>query len=175
MGNDNKINGFDLEGYKEGLAVARERAGASRAPKSCRIEWVRGVKFKATIRQHTFTLDEPRRLGGEDEYPNSMEYILGAYGACLAGGFVINASTKGIEIHEIDVSLESTQKNAFTFLGLASDGHPGFDHIEAKLKVRAEADEATIRELWDYTVSTSPVHATLAESVELHAELETSE
>lgn len=172
MAEDEKLNGFNLEAYREGVAVAREREGASRAPKSCRIEWVRGVVFKTHIRQHTFVVDEPKRLGGEDTHPNSMEYVLGAYGACLAAGFVMNASKEGVAIHELDVTLDSTQDNAFTFLGIDSGGHPGFDHIRAKLKVRADADEEQIRQLWEHTVRTSPVHNTLSESVRLDPEVE---
>ncbi len=166
------INDFNLDGLAEGVALAKKRPGANKARKTCRVEWRRGVKFETFIRQHSFIVDEPVRLGGEDEYLNSMEYVLGAYGACLAAGFVINASKKGIVLEALSVELESTQDNALTFLGLATDGHPGFDRIEAKLKVRSKADPDAIQALWELTVRTSPVHNTLAEAVTLEATVE---
>jgi hypothetical protein len=103
-----RINDFDLDGLAEGVALAKKRPGAKRAPKTCRVEWRRGVKFETFIRKHSFIVDEPRRLGGEDAYPNSMEYVLGAYGACLATGFVMNASKKGIELEELSVDRPKT-------------------------------------------------------------------
>ena len=172
MDKKKKINDFNLAGLAEGVALAKKRPGAKRAPKTCRVEWRRGVKFETFIRKHSFIIDEPRRLGGEDEHPNSMEYVLGAYGACLATGFVMNASKKGVEIEELSVEIESTQDNALTFLGLATDGHPGFDRIEAKLKVKSKADPGAIQALWELTVRTSPVHNTLAEAVTLEATVE---
>jgi uncharacterized OsmC-like protein len=86
--------------------------------------------------------------------------VLGAYGACLATGFVMNASKQGITIRNLEVSLQSTQNNVFTFLGLEpiTEGHPGFEEITAKLFVQANADEATLRQIWANTIATSPVH-----------------
>ncbi len=56
----------------------------------------------------SFSWTSPRTWR-EDESPNSMAYVLGAYGACLATGFVLNASQKGIEIHNLT---ELIQPNA---------------------------------------------------------------
>ena len=67
-----------------------------------------------------------------------MEYVLGALGACLATGFVLNASRQGIEIYDMEVVLDASQDNVFTFLGLGGEGHSGFDGIKAKLFVKSD-------------------------------------
>ena len=101
-----------------------------------------------------------------------MEYVLGALGACLATGFVLNASREGIEIYNMEVVLDSTQDNVFTFLGLGGEGHSGFDAITAKLFVQADTDEATLRRLWEQTVRTSPVGNSMIHVVPIQAELD---
>ena len=169
-----KINGLDIEETRKAIKTVSAQPENSRAPKKSRCKWISGLKFKTYVRNHVFLVDEPAHLAGEDESPNSMEYVLGAYGACLATGFVLNASQRGIEIHNLEVAVDSTQNNVFTFLGVAEDGegHPGFDTIHAKLFVQADADEDTIREIWIQTVNTSPVHNSLTRTVTIEPEVE---
>ncbi|MFQ5812667.1 MAG: OsmC family protein [Anaerolineae bacterium] len=166
------LNGLDVAEMRAAIAEVGSQPEAARAPKASRVRWLSGLKFKAFVRNHIFLVDEPAHLAGEDESPNSMEYVLGAYGACLATGVVLNATQQGIQIHNLEVALESSQDNVFTFLGLDSEGHPGFDEIIAKLYIQADADEATIREIWDHTVKTSPVHNSLARNVTIKTDVD---
>lgn len=167
-----KINGLDIDETREAIKTVSAQPENSQAPKKSRCKWIGGLKFKAYVRNHVFLVDEPAHLAGEDESPNSMEYVLGAYGACLATGFVLNASQKGVEVHNLEVAVDSTQNNVFTFLGLQDDGHSGFETIHAKLFVQADADEETIRQIWTQTVNTSPVHNSLARNVTIEPEVE---
>ena len=168
------LNGIDVDAFQSALELVGAQPGAEHAPKASRVRWVDGLKFKALVRNHSFMVDEPAHLTGEDTSPNSVEYVLGAYGACLATGFVMNATKRGVTIRNLEVSLESTQNNVFTFLGLrpSTDGHPGFEEIKAKLYVQADADEATLHEIWDHTVTTSPVHNCLARNVTIKPEVD---
>jgi uncharacterized OsmC-like protein len=166
-----QLNGLDIPELRAAITTVSGQPGASHAPKSSRVRWINGLKFKALVRNHSFIVDEPAHLTGEDESPNSMEYVLGAYGACLATGFVLNASQRGITIRNLEVAVESSQNNVFTFLGLEDEGHPGFEKITAKLYVQANADQAALQEIWERTVRTSPVHNSLTRPVEITTEL----
>jgi uncharacterized OsmC-like protein len=168
------LNGIDTEAFDAALHLVGAQPGAARAPKSSRVRWMDGLKFKVMVRNHDFVVDEPTHLTGEDTSPNSVEYVLGAYGSCLATGFVMNATRRGIRVRNLEVALESTQNNVFTFLGLSpsTDGHPGFEEIRAKLYVQADADEATLREIWDHTVKTSPVHNCLTRPATIKPEVD---
>lgn len=166
------LNGLDIESVQAAIAAIGAQREAVHAPKASRVRWLSGFKFKAFVRNHSFVVDEPTHLASEDEGPSSSEYVLGAYGTCLATGFVFNATTRGIRIRNLEVVLECTHDNYFTFLGLSSEGHPGFKEIRTKLYVQANADEATLREVWDHTVKTSPVGNSLARSVTIKPELE---
>lgn len=166
------VNGLDMGAFGEALKAIQEQPAARHAPKKARIQWRGGFKFNALVRNHTFLVDEPSHLTGADEAPNSMEYVLGAFGACLATGFVLNASKRGIAIHNMEVALDASQDNVFTFLGLGGEGHSGFTTITAKLFVQADADPALLQELWKQTVQTSPVGNSLARNVVIHPELD---
>jgi uncharacterized OsmC-like protein len=168
------LNGLDVEAIENALDTIGGQPEASRAPKASRVRWMSGLKFKTFVRNHVFLVDEPTHLTGEDESPNSVEYVLGAYGACLATGFVWNATRRGIAIHNLEVVLDSTQDNAFTFIGIDSpdQGHSGLDEIKAKLYVQADADEETIREIWDHTLKTSPVGNSLARNVAIKPDVD---
>ena len=165
------LNGINVPEFHKAIEIVGSQPEAAHAPKAARVRWVKGLKFKAQVRNHTFIVDEPAHLTGEDESPNSMEYVLGAYGACLATGFVMNATQRGIAIQNLEVSVESSQNNVFNFLGLSEEGHPGFEEIKAKLYVQADADEDMLREIWEHTIKTSPVHNSLTRPVNINPEV----
>lgn len=166
------LNGIDVAALEAAIAEVTSQPEAAHAPKASRVRWLSGLKFKVFVRNHVFLVDEPAHLTGDDESPNSMEYVLGAYGACLATGFVLNTTKRGITVHNLEVTVDSKQDNVFTFLGTSSDGHPGFSEVVAKLYVQADADEATLREIWKYTVETSPVANSLSRPVTLKTEVD---
>ena len=166
------LNGLDVAGMRAALTAVGAQPEAARAVKSSRVRWLSGLRFKAQVRNHGFEVDEPAHLAGEDASPTSMEYVLGALGTCLATGFVFNATQRGIAIGNLEVALESTQQNYLAFLGLATEGHPGFDHVTAKLYVQADADPAVLRELWEHTLRTSPVGNSLGRAVTLTPEID---
>ena len=165
------INGLDMAGVTTAIDALWENADRKHNPRRAQVRWLGGFKFEARVRDHAFVVDEPAKLAGNDEGPTSMEYLIGALGSCLATGFVLNASQRGVRIDELEVAIDGVQDNMFTFLGRSDEGHAGFRDVEAKLTVRSEADEATLREIWEHTVATSPVGNTLCRAVPLKPSL----
>ena len=165
------LNGVDQEDLEAGLKAIAEQEGARHARKRSRVQWLGGFKFNSFVRNNSFEVEEPAGPSGSEQAPNSMEYVLGALGACLATGFVLNATRRGVAIHNLEVALDSTQDNVFTFFGLSDEGHPGFQEIRAKLYVQTEADEETVREIWERAVRTSPVGNSLGRAVTITPEL----
>jgi len=166
------LNGIDVEGLRGALKTVGAQPEAARARKQARVRWLDRLKFRAYVRNHRFEVDEPTQLAGDNANPTSMEYVLGALGTCLATGFVFNATQRGIAIGNLEVALESTQENYLVFLGLDSERHPGFDQVTAKLYVKADADPAVLRELWEHTVQTSPVGNSLTRTVTVTPEID---
>ena len=166
------LNGIDVEALQAALKAVGGQPEATAARKRARVRWLDRLKFRAYVRNHQFEVDEPTHLAGDNANPTSMEYVLGALGTCLATGFVFNATQRGIAIGNLEVSLESTQQNYLVFLGLDTSGHPGFDHVTAKLYVQADAEPAVLRELWEHTLRTSPVGNSLGRAVTLTPQID---
>jgi len=164
------VNGIDVQRLKELLREAERNKElvASISKFSARVRWLgSGFNFKAYIRDHSFTVSEPQDVGGVDAGPRAIEYVLGALGACYATGFVLNATKRGVRVRNLEIALEGEIDNILVFLGLSDQGHPGYKRIVARAYIDAEADEKTIKEIWEETVRTSPVGNTIARQVEI--------
>ena len=166
-----RLNGVVLEELEEGLKEIAEQEGGRHSRKRSRVQWLGGFKFNTFVRNNTFVVEEPTGPSGREESPNAMEYVLGALGACLATGFVLNATQRGVTIQNLEIALDSSQDNVFTFFGLSDEGHPGFQDIKAKLYVQADASEDVLKEIWERAVSTSPVGNSLGRTVAITPEL----
>ena len=166
-----QLNGINLPDLHSALDEIAQQPEARHAAKRSRIQWLGGFRFNSFVRNNTFVVEEPASTTAADNAPNAMEYVLGALGACLSTGFVLNATRQGIPIINLEVALDSTQDNVFTFFGLSDDGHPGFMEVRAKLYVQADADEATLQQIWEQSVATSPVGNSLARNVTITPEI----
>lgn len=167
-----QLNGLDLDALDESLDLMREKREKVRQHRwTSRVRWLGGFKARATTRNHQFVVDEPASVAADDEAPTAVEYVLGAFGACLVTGFVLNATQRGVEVWNLEVTLEGQTDNPLTFFGIEDEGHSGYREVTAKLFVQADADAETLEEIWRRTVETSPVGNTLGRVVSVRPEL----
>ena len=87
-------------------------------------------------------------------------------------GFVVNATKRGVKIHDLEIALEGNFDNILKWAGHSQTGNPGYPAIKAKVFVRADADEATLREIWKAAVEGSPVTQTVARPTQIIPEFE---
>jgi uncharacterized OsmC-like protein len=168
-----ELNGLDL-GVMQTLVQTIQADASAAEPYNewtARVRWQGGFKAQAIVRNHTFLIDEPADLVGKNEAPNAAEYLLGAYGACLTTGFVLNATKRGVRLRNLEVTVDGRIDNILTFLGMSDTGHPGYREIVAHAYVDAETDDKTLREIWDETVASSPVGNSLTRAVVVRAEV----
>jgi uncharacterized OsmC-like protein len=141
-------------------------------PWKARVVWQGGFRAKAYMRKHVVEMDEPEGLDATDAAASAHEQLLSAMGSCLTVGFVLNATKRGVRIHDLEVALEGNFENILKWAGHSADGNPGYPSIKAKLFVRADADEKTLRELWRLAVEGSPVTQTIARPTRIVTEFE---
>jgi len=141
-------------------------------PWRSRVRWQGGFRAKAYMRNHTVDMDEPADLDATDLAASAHEQILSAIGSCMTVGFVLNATKQGIKIHDLEIALESNFEDIRKWAGVTDSGNPGYGDISAKIFVKADADEATLREIWRLAVEGSPVTQTVVRSVNLHTDFE---
>ncbi len=168
-----ELNGLDLGAMQALVQTIQADPNAAQPFNewTARVRWHSGFKAQALVRNHTFLIDEPADLVGKDEAPNAAEYLLGAYGACLTTGFILNATKRGVRLRNLEVTLDGRIDNILTFLGLSDQGHPGYREIAATAYVDAETDDETLGEIWRETVASSPVGNSLTRSVAIREKL----
>ena len=134
------------------------------------VHWEQGFKSTATIREFApIESDEPAGLGGTDSAPNPVEQVAAALGNCLAVGYVAALTGRGIEVRELDIAV-SGDLDLRAFLGL-TQGHAGFSKLDVDVRIDSDADEATLREVHEHVVGTSPVGHSLTNPVQLDVRL----
>lgn len=165
-----QVNGVDVDQLIGTVKAIQELPELARFQFRARNEWVNGGHTRTEIkgfyganaedvsRVKPFVLegDEPPVLLGQNHGPNAVEAVLHALASCLAVGFVYNAAVKGITVESLEFDLEG-DLDLHGFLGLSDKVRAGYDNIEVRYRVKADAPREKIVELFDYVQKTSPV------------------
>ena len=119
-------------------------------------------------------IDEPPHLLGENTAPNPSESVLAALGACLAVGYMANASQRGIALTEITIEIEGDiDVSAVWGLGDTPDGKvAGFTAVRVKAHlVGGNASREELADIVEWANKWSPVANTLRNNVAVTATL----
>lgn len=121
-------------------------------------------------RNFSFELGQAASFEEKDAHPCALEYLFGALAGSLTTAFASDCARENLEVDDIELSLTGTLHNVLAHLGL-EEGNPGVRTIECRCFVSTFEDEERIRQLWQRTVTRSPLVATLAGSVDLQLKL----
>jgi uncharacterized OsmC-like protein len=163
-------NGIDVRELQRTIAAIDAQPELARFTFRAHSAWLGGARTRTEIqgfygagaedesRPEPLVLegDEPPVLLGTNEAPNAVEGVLHALASCLAVGFVYNAAAKGIDVDELDFDIQG-DLDLRPFLGLTDDERPGYQGIEVRYRVKADASRQQIEELCAYAQRTSPV------------------
>ncbi len=167
-------NGIEVERL-EGMVVAiRTQPEAGTVVIRTRHRWDGGFAVdgnaeelenagEVTARTFTFRADWPLAAGGRDSGPSPGELVLAALGSCVASTYVSQAATSGVDIDELEVTLEAQVDFRGRFELAAV--RPGLGGVKATVAVRSAADDALLEALGEAVRRTSPVFDTLANPV----------
>lgn len=109
------------------------------------------AKTRIQTRGFNLTVDEPKALGGTDQAPNPVEYILAGYAGC------INVVAH-IIAEELDFFLENLQINIDGFLnpdrlfGKSLEERAGYKQIDVRLETTTEIDPE-LKKRWLHEIS----------------------
>jgi uncharacterized OsmC-like protein len=130
----------------------------------------RGFHSKIKARDFEFISDEPKRLGGEDEGPNPVEYVLGALAACQEIAIKAHAGQLGIDLKSIKVDV-SGDLDLHGFFNL-SDVRPGFTNVRYQTFIETEeSDPVKLQNLKDLSIKNCPVLDIISNPVPVSGEV----
>ncbi len=171
------INGLETEKLLDIVEAVKRDWETGKTVWTASARWLDGFRVETESRGFMLRADEPDMLAGTNTAANPVELVLQAYGACLAIGYAMNAAVRGIRIHDLRIDVEG-EIDLPGFLGLEPpesvhmDRLPGYKNVIARVKIKADADGKTLKELHDHVVRTSPVGVTISRPVKIETEFE---
>jgi uncharacterized OsmC-like protein len=108
--------------------------------------------------------DEPAVLLGKDMAANPVEYLLHALASCLTTSMVYHAAARGIQIEEVESSLEG-DIDLHGFLELDKNVRQGFQGIRVNFKIKADVPDEQLQEIAKLGSAHSPVFDSLSNGV----------
>ena len=121
---------------------------------------------KAMSRPKAFVLksDEPLVLLGEDKSANPVEYLLHALAACMTTSLVYHAAARGIELQEVESSLEG-DIDLRGFLKLDNNVRNGYQGIRVHFKIKGDFPDDQLQSIVNLGPAHSPVFDSLTNGV----------
>jgi uncharacterized OsmC-like protein len=132
------------------------------------------TKTVVKAREFDLVVDEPADLGGENEGPTPVEYLLAGFTGCLNVVGHLVANDLGFELRSIRFKATGPIDPAKLF-GQETEQRPGFKNIDIQLSVDADADEATLQEWLTRVEARCPISDNISNFTPVSLNLHTSE
>lgn len=114
------------------------------------------LKNENTVRDFTFTIDEPVKLGGTNEAPTPMEYILGSFNGCVL--IVIEIVAKEIDFTFKKLEAESIGVIDRRGLKGIDNINPQFQEVANTIWFETEEHEDRLNELKEIVKKRCPAY-----------------
>lgn len=177
------LNGWDVEEFQQTAKAVEEQPEAGLVTWRGHVEWDGAFGMDAhadeieqlgEVIRRRFTLrgDHPPELLGQNTGPTAVETLLAALGSCITGTYAAHATARGVEIEQLEVELES-RIDLSGFLQLRPV-RAGLSGVDVRIKVKADADDATLEEIARVVCDASPVYDSVARPVAIDMAVERS-
>lgn len=85
-------------------------------------------------------VDEPEELGGTNQAPNPVEYILAGYAGCINVVAHLTAKEFNIDLKDLEISIEGNINPARLF-GQSYQNRAGYQNLNVRLRTNSAIDE----------------------------------
>jgi uncharacterized OsmC-like protein len=176
-----KLNGIDTEALKQVMGQISKDPSLGKLKFQVTTTWKGTTKSETVVqgyeiggqsvkRVHTFVIDEPTELLGEDTAANPQEYLMGAMNACILNTYVIAAAMKGIRLEKVEMETEG-ELDLRGFLGLDKNVIPGYHEMSYKVRLKGNGTREQYEEVHKAVVATSPNYYNMSHAIKLNAQL----
>jgi len=114
------------------------------------------TKTVVEARDFEFVVDEPTALGGTNDGPNPVEYLIGAWAGCLNVVVHTVAEERGIDLDNVEIEIQGTL-DPRKFLGAADDVRAGYQELGVTINVESDADRDALDALSETVEERCPV------------------
>lgn len=131
-------------------------------------ELIEGLKVKASARDFSVILDEPREQGGTNEGMNPVELALCSLCACQTITAAIFSEFYGIPVDDIKVEAEGDM-DSDGFSGMNPAVRPGLQNVRFRFIIKSRAPRVQVEELVKAVERMCPVGDSFRNGVTLEA------
>ncbi len=118
------------------------------------------TQLVVNARQFKVIVDEPAALGGTDQGPNPVEYLLAGYAGCLNVVAHIVAKELGLELKKLIIEVDGDINPARLF-GQSKEDRAGFKIIRVKISIDTDAEQKLIDQWLTEVESRCPINDNL--------------
>jgi len=176
-----KLNGIDTEALKQVMGQISKDPSLGKVKFQVTTTWKGTTKSETVIegyeisgqkvkRTHTFVIDEPKELMGEDTTANPQEYLMGAMNACIMNTYVIAAAMKGIKLESVVMETEG-ELDLRGFLGIDKNIIAGYKELNYKVRLKGSGTKEQYEAVHRAVVATSPNYYNITHAIKLNTEL----
>jgi len=176
-----KLNGIDTQALKQVMGQISKDPSLGKVKFQVTTTWKGTTKSETVIdgyeisgqkvkRIHTFVIDEPKELMGEDTSANPQEYLMGAMNACIMNTYVIAAAMHGIKLESVVMETEG-ELDLRGFLGIDKDIIPGYKELKYKVRLKGDGTKEQYEKVHKAVVATSPNYYNISHAIKLNTEL----
>jgi uncharacterized OsmC-like protein len=176
------VNGVAVDRMLETIEAVKVNPQLGESHWRAQNRWINGGLNRSTIKDYygagqettrstPFVLenDEPPFLLGENRAPNPVEFLLHAVAGCVTTTFVYYAAAEGIEVEEVESTLEG-DIDLRGLLGTAAV-NPGYQNIRMTMRVKANGSEEKLNELIELAQRRSPAFNSVVRPVPIDVTL----
>jgi uncharacterized OsmC-like protein len=125
------------------------------------------TKLETKARSFSFIIDEPPTLGGNDEGPNPVEYLLGSYAGCLNVVLHVVAKELQITIQKLNIEVNG-DLDPNKFIGGSSLNRAGFQNINVNIDIETNVNVEQENKLIETAKSRCPVNDNLSNTTQIN-------
>jgi uncharacterized OsmC-like protein len=104
------------------------------------------TQVKVSVRDHSFTVDEPAVLGGGDTAANPVEYALASLGSCQVITYQFWAARLGIQLDSVSVQVDG-DLDLHGFFGFDETTRAGFGDVRVTVNLTGPESHEKYEEL----------------------------
>jgi len=124
--------------------------------------WKGNLRTDLEVRDFRFIIAEPEKIGGKNEAPTPMEYVLGALNGCLGVVIELVAKEQGIALRDLHISSSGLVDQRGLF-GTA-DVSPQFQSVDVAVTGIADAPVKQLADLQHVVLKRCPVYNLIRDS-----------
>lgn len=125
-----------------------------------------GLGGEQVSRRFSIDIDEPRELGGSNNFANPQEYLIAALNACMTVGYVAQCAVRGITLESLSIETDG-DIDLRGFLGVDPAVPPGYETLSYTVRIKGRGTKEQFAEVHEAVMATSPNFYNLSRVVAL--------